>query len=151
MISAIRRIRCSIFSALGLLLGFIIVSIVQPVFLLAEHISLRNYSSLSIPVPNPVDLTLLPHNEMFQVQERQFILQFYFNELDIFGAILKRDKKSSLYVRWCFFRSCEESPFDYTVLIAAPYQPPFEKGFFFVHFPPGLQYNFQGLMFTSPR
>lgn len=117
----------------------------------AENISLKQYHALSIPVANPVDLTRLPRKKMFQVKDEQFILQFFFNERDIFGFILKRDPKLSLAVRWCFFRSCEESPFDYTVRIAAPYRPPFVKGFFVVKFPPGIQYNFQGLLFSSPH
>ena len=142
---------CSFFPQMILLLGFVSINFIQPRSLLAENISLKRYSSLSIPVTNPVDLTQLPRNEMFQVKDEQFILQFYFNELDIFGAILKRNIKLPLYVRWCFFRSCEESSFDYTVLIAAPFQQPFAKGFFVINFPPNIQYNFQGLMFTTPQ
>lgn len=135
-----------------ILLLLCILHLMQPVpSLPAEKISLKQYPTLSIPVTNPVDLSRLPRDKMFQVKDEQFILQFFFNERDIFGFIMKRDKKLPLYLRWCFFRSCEESPFDYTVRIAAPYQPPFVKGFFVVNFPPGIQYDFQGLLFSSPR
>lgn len=78
-------------------------------------------------------------------------MQFFFNEQDIFGIIFKRNIKRHIYLRWCFFRNCEENPLDYKVVIAEPYQPPLAQNFFSVSFPPRLQYSFQGLEFTSGK
>ncbi len=117
----------------------------------AEKISLKKYPHQGFPVPNPVDLTRLPKGKTFQITHKDFILQFFFNEQDIFGIIFKRNIKRPIHIRWCFFRNCEENPLDYKVVIAEPYQPPMEQNFFSVTFPPQLPYSFQGLEFTSGR
>ena len=114
-----------------------------------ETVSLKKYPHLSIPISNPVDLTKLPVGKTFQVNHPHFVLQFFFSEQEILGIIFKRDKKFPLYMRWCFFRSCEESPFDYTVVIAQPESAPFDRGYFSVGFPPQIQYEFQGLKFFT--
>ncbi|MBI4388716.1 MAG: hypothetical protein HY580_00930 [Nitrospinae bacterium] len=116
-----------------------------------KRISLKKYPLLSFPVQNPIDLTKLPSGKSFQVQAPNFILQFIFNGRDLFGVIFKRDKRFGIRMRWCFFRNCEQSPYDYYVTIADPYSPPFEENYFTVKFPPGLQYEFQGLEFFTPK
>lgn len=112
-------------------------------------VSLKQYSNLSVVVPNPLDLTKLPFGKSFQVTHPDFILQFFFDKRDIFGIIFKRNLEKPIHMRWCFFKSCENSPYDFKVVIANPHSPPFDQGFFSVKFPPGLQYRFQGLEFTS--
>jgi len=75
-----------------------------------ERVSLKKYPELSIQVPNPMVISKLPARKSFQVNHEEFILQFFFNGRDIFGYILKRNKKTPIHFRWCFFRNCEESP-----------------------------------------
>ena len=75
-----------------------------------ERVSLKKYPELSIPVPNPMQTSKLPARRTFQVNHEDFILQFFFNDRDIFGYILKRNKRRAIHFRWCFFRNCEESP-----------------------------------------
>ncbi|MFQ5443108.1 MAG: hypothetical protein ACE5EK_00700 [Nitrospinales bacterium] len=118
---------------------------------IARKISLKEYIQKSIPVKNPVDLTQVPRNKTFQVNHPHFILQFMFDGQDILGFILKRDHEYSLHMRWCFFRTCEETPHDYTVVIAAPSQSRNGKLFFKVSYPPGYQHDFQGVEFTAPK
>jgi len=96
-----------------------------------ETVSLKKYPTLSIPIPNPVDLTKLPAGKTFQVTHPHFVLQFFFSEKNVLGIIFKRNKKFPLYLRWCFFRSCEESQFDYTAVIAQSQSPPFDQGLHF--------------------
>lgn len=119
--------------------------------LLARKISLKNYSVLSIPVPNPVNITSLPRGKFYQVTNQNFLLQFSFSGRNLSGFIIKRNKEKGIRLRWCMFRNCEHSPYDYTVTIADPFSPPFEDSFFTISFPPGLQYEFQGLEFFSPQ
>ena len=78
-------------------------------------------------------------------------LQFFFNERDVFGYILKRNKRRAIQFRWCFFRSCEESPYDYKKVIAQAFNPPYDSGFFSIKFPSYLNYSFQGIEFSSPK
>ena len=115
-----------------------------------ETVSLKKYSVLNIPVPSRVDLTKLPRGKTFQVNHSQFTLQFSFNNRDIFGFIFKREPKSGILVHLCFYRTCEESPYDLNQVIAKPQEPPYDRAYFSVKFPPGLQYDFQGLEFL-PR
>lgn len=119
--------------------------------LLARKISLKKYSILSIPVPNPMDLTRLPRGKTYQVSTPNFLLHFFFNGRNLSGLIFKRNKEKGIRLRWCLFRNCEHSPYDYSVTIAEPFSPPFEDNFFTISFPPGLQYEFQGIEFFSPQ
>lgn len=116
-----------------------------------ERVSLKTYKTRAFKVDNPVDLTRLALNKTFQVNSRDFVLQFFFSGPDILGIIFKRDMDQSLFVRWCFFRSCEESPHDYVSVIGAPHGPPLPSGFFQIKHPPGLDYRFQGLHFFSRK
>ena len=114
-----------------------------------ENISLKKYKTQAIKVNNPVDLTRLPLNKTFQTNSPDFVLQFFFTGPDVLGIIFKRNLDKALFVRWCFFRNCEESPFDYVSVIAQPHGPPLANGFFEIKFPPGLNYHFQGLYFYT--
>jgi len=116
-----------------------------------NKVSLKSYPQLSITVPNPMETSKLPPRKTLQVNHEDFVLQFFFNERDIFGYILKRDKKHPIHFRWCFFRSCEESPYDYKKVLAEPFSPPFASGFFSIRFPSYLHYSFQGIEFSSPK
>lgn len=114
-----------------------------------ESISLKTYPELAIPVPNLVDMTKLPPGKTFQIADPNFILQFFFDGRDIYGVILKRDRERSIYLRLCFFRSCEESKYDFIEKIVSPFEPPFEQMFFSVKPPARLNYQFQGLEYFS--
>ena len=116
-----------------------------------EQISLKEYRALSLQVPNPMETAKLGSGKTFQVNHEDFVLQFFFNERDIFGYILKRNKSRPIHFRWCFFRSCEESPYDYKKVIAQAFNPPFDSGFFSIKFPAYLNYSFQGIGFSSPK
>ncbi len=117
----------------------------------AKKVSLRKYSFLSLPVPNPLDISRLPIGKNFQINHERFILQFYFSHQNIRGIIVKRDMNYPIHLRWCFFRSCEENSLDYISVIAQPNQPPVEDEFFWVTFPPQIKYSFQGLYFSIGR
>ena len=67
-----------------------------------NKVSLKSYPQLSITVPNPMETSKLPPRKTLQVNHEDFVLQFFFNERDIFGYILKRDKKHPIHFRWCF-------------------------------------------------
>ena len=114
-----------------------------------EKISLKTYKTQAIKVNNPVDLTRIPLNKTFQVNSPDFVLQFFFTGPDILGIVFKRNLDKAIFMRWCFFRNCEESPFDYVSVIAQPNSPPLANGFFETKFPHGLNYHFQGLHFFS--
>lgn len=114
-----------------------------------ENISLKKYKNQAIKVDNPVDLTRLSINKTFQVNSPDFVLQFFFNGPDVLGIIFKRNLDKALFVKWCFFRNCEDSPFDYVSVIAQPHGPPLANGFFETKFPPRLNYHFQGLLFFT--
>jgi len=116
-----------------------------------DQVSLRKYPELSIPVPNPMETAKLPARKTFQVNHQEFVLQFFFNGRDIFGYILKRNKKRPIHFRWCFFRTCEESPHDFKKVIAQAFSPPYSSGFFSIKFPSYLNYSFQGMEFSSPQ
>jgi len=116
-----------------------------------DRVSLKKYPELSIPVPNPMQTSKLPARATFQVNHEDFILQFFFNGRDIFGYILKRNKRRAIHFRWCFFRNCEESPHDFKKVIAQPFNPPYASGFFSIKFPAYLNYSFQGMVFSSPK
>jgi hypothetical protein len=114
-----------------------------------ENISLKKYKTQATKVDNPVDLTRLPLNKTFQVNSPDFVLQFFFSGPDVLGIILKRNLGKALFVKWCFFRNCEESQFDFVSVIAQPHGPPLANGFFETKFPPGLNYHYQGLHFYT--
>ena len=123
----------------------------SPTYLWAiEKVSLNTQPATGIMVPNPMEMENLPKRKTYQVNHETFTLQFFFNEKDIFGIILKRDKSRSIHFRWCFFRSCEESPHDYKKVIAENHGPPFTQGFFSIPNPFYLNYSFQGIEFSSP-
>ncbi len=130
---------------------FYLVSIIPSPSLAIEPVSLKKYPQLSMQVPNPMETSKLPARKTFQVNHEDFVLQFFFNERDIFGYILKRDIKSPINFRWCFFRSCEESQYDFNKVIAKPFAPPFASGFFSIRFPTYLNYSFQGIEFSTPK
>jgi len=114
-----------------------------------ETVALKQYPQKAIPVPNPVVISSLPHGKTYQVAHRHFILQFFFSGKNVLGFIFKRNSNFPIYLRWCFFKSCEPSPYDYKSVIAENYSPPFDQNFFEVTFPPQIQYQFQGLEFSS--
>lgn len=114
-----------------------------------EAISLKKYQTQAIKVNNPVELIRLPLNKTFQVNSPDFVLQFFFSGPDVLGIIFKRNLDKALFIKWCFFRNCEESPFDYVSVIAQPNGPPLANGFFETKFPPGLNYHFQALHFYT--
>ena len=116
-----------------------------------NKISLKKYPQLSIQVPNPMETAKLPARKTFQINHEDFVLQFFFNERDIFGYILKRNKSRPIHFRWCFFRNCEESPYDFKKVIAEAFNPPFSSGFFSIKFPAYLNYSFQGIKFSSHK
>ena len=116
-----------------------------------ERVSLKKYPALSLQVPNPMETSKLLARKTFQVNHEEFVLQFFFNERDVFGYILKRNKSRPIHFRWCFFRSCEESPYDYKKVIAQAFNPPYDSGFFSIKFPAYLNYSFQGIEFSSPK
>jgi len=111
--------------------------------------SFDRYSNKIITVPRKIDLTKLPHGKIFKVVHSKFTLQFFFNNRDIFGLIFKRKPTSGILAHLCFFRSCEESPYDFKQLIAKPQEPPYDDAFFSIKFPRNLQYEYQGLEFLS--
>ena len=116
-----------------------------------SKISLKKYPQLSIQVHNPMETAKLPPRKTFQINHEDFVLQFFFNERDVFGYILKRNKSRPIHFRWCFFRSCEESPYDFKKVIAEAFNPPYSSGFFSIKFPAYLNYSFQGIKFSSPK
>ena len=116
-----------------------------------DPISFKQYSDLNILVPSRVDLTKLPIGKVFQVNHSQFTLQFFFNNRDIFGFIFKRKPKVGIIAHLCFYRSCEETPYDLRNVIAKPFEPPYDKTFFSIKFPQKLQYDFQGLEFLPDK
>ena len=116
-----------------------------------DSISFKQYSDLNILVPSKVDLTKLPIGKAFQVNHSQFTLQFVFNNRDIFGYIFKRKPDTGIIAHLCFYRSCEETPYDLRNVIAKPFEPPYDKTFFSIKFPQKLQYDFQGLEFLPHK
>ncbi len=114
-----------------------------------ERVSFKQYEENTIPVASKVDLTTLPKGEIYKVIHPNFVLQYFFNNLDIFGYIFKRKRNIGIKAHLCLYRSCEESKYDLKKIIVKPQEPPYDKTFFSIKFPPGLQYEFQGLEFTS--
>jgi hypothetical protein len=114
-----------------------------------KKVSLKKYKTQAIKVDNPVNLTRLPLNKTFQVNSSDFVLQFFFSGPDVLGIVLKRNLDKAIFIRWCFFRNCEESSFDYVSVIAQPHRSPLANGFFETKFPPGLNYHFQALHFYT--
>ena len=136
---------------LAILLALNLLTITPSLSWAIERVSLKKYPQLSIKVPNPMVTSKLPARKTFQVNHKNFVLQFFFNERDIFGYILKRNKKIPIHFRWCFFRTCEESPYDFKKVIAEAFNPPFSSGFFSIKFPAYLNYSFQGIKFSSRK
>ena len=116
-----------------------------------DTMPIKEDSDRSIEVSSKVDLTKLPLGETFKVRHPKFTLQYFFNNRDVFGFILRRQPSFGIVVHLCFFRSCEESPFDINELIAMPQDPQKERAFFSVRLPHGLQYEFQGMEFLPVR
>ena len=112
-----------------------------------DTISFKQFSSPSIELPSKIDLTSLPHRKVFMVPHPMFTLKFFYNNKTIRGFILKREKNFGILIHLCFFRSCDESPYDINQIIAMPQDPPPDRTFFSVKFPHGLQYKFQGIEF----
>ena len=115
-----------------------------------EKVSLKTHPETGIIVNNPMEIASLPNKKTYQVNHEAFTLQFFFNEKDIYGIIIKRDERRPIHFRWCLFRSCEESPHDYKKVIAGFSSPPFAQGFFSIPYPFYLPYSFQGIEFSSP-
>ena len=114
-----------------------------------EQVSFKHYKENTITVTSKIDLTTLPKGEIYKVIHPDFVLQYFFNNLDIFGYIFKRKRNIGIKAHLCLYRSCEESKYDLKTIIAKPQEPPYDKTFFSIKFPVGLQYEFQGLEFTS--
>ena len=112
-----------------------------------DTVSFKELSPSNIQVSSKVDLTILPRRKILMVPHPRFTLQFYFDNKDIWGFILKREKNFGIVIHLCFFRTCEESPYDINQVIAMPQDPPPDKTFFSVKFPYGLKYKFQGMEF----
>ena len=110
-------------------------------------ISFKQDSIESIPMPNKIDLTTLPIGKTFRVNHPKFTLEFFFNNRDIFGFITKREFNFGIIAHLCFFRSCQESPYDINQVVAMPQEPVSDRTFFMIKLPHGLQYNFQGIEF----
>jgi hypothetical protein len=123
----------------------------QPVSNTIENISINSYKQLAVPVPNPMDMTKISQGSSYQVTDPKFLLQFFFDGKSIFGIIFKREKESSLFLHWCFFRSCEESTYDIKQKIASAFTPPYDQAFFTAKLPPNLSYQFQGLKFYTVK
>lgn len=138
------------FKARTITLAFIFLAISSKAYGL-DTVSFKQYSDLNIPVPSKVDLTKLPIGKTFQVNHSDFTLQFFFNNKDIFGYIFKRKPNIGIITHLCFYRSCEESPYDLRQVIAKPFEPPYDQTFFSVKFPRQLQYEFQGLEFLPHK
>lgn len=116
-----------------------------------ETISLKTYPQRAFPFPNPIDLTKMATGKSYQVTHSKFILQFFSDGKNIYGIILKRNKDVSIYIHWCFFRSCEESSYDYKLKIADAFRPPYDQTFFTAKLPPQMKYKFQGLEFYTRK
>ncbi len=116
-----------------------------------KTISLKTYPQLALPFPNPIDLTKMATGKSYQVTHSDFILQFFSDGTNIYGIILKRKKEVSIYIHWCFFRSCEESSYDYKLKIANSFSPPYDQTFFNAKLPPHMKYKFQGLEFFTRK
>ena len=114
-----------------------------------EQVSFKHYKENTITVTSKIDLTTLPKGEIYKVTHPDFVLQYFFNNLDIFGYIFKRKRNIGIKAHLCLYRSCEESKYDLKKIIAKPQESPYDKTFFSIKFPVGLQYEFQGLEFTS--
>ena len=130
---------------------FILLTLSPPSLWAMEKVSLKTTTETAVIVPNPMVIANLPNRKTYQVNHEAFTLQFFFNEKDIFGIILKRDKRRPIHFRWCLFRSCEESSHDYKKVIAEFASPPFSQGFFSIPYPFYLPYSFQGMEFSSPE
>ena len=136
---------------------YLIIGTLSLIFTLSPHnlgaiekVSLKIQPETGVIVDNPMVIKSLPHRKTYQVNHEAFTLQFFFNEKDIFGMILKRDERRPIHFRWCLFRSCEESQHDYKKVIAEASSPPFVQGFFSIPYPFYLTYGFQGIEFSSP-
>ena len=136
---------------------YLIIGTLSLIFTLSPHnlgaiekVSLKIQPQTGVIVDNPMVIKSLPHRKTYQVNHESFTLQFFFNEKDIFGMILKRDERRPIHFRWCLFRSCEESQYDYKKVIAEVSNPPFVNGFFSIPYPFYLTYGFQGIEFSSP-
>ena len=116
-----------------------------------DSISFNQQTENSILVTSKMDLTKLPRGEIYKVVHDDFILQFFFNNRDIFGYIFKRKPNIGIKAHLCLYRSCEDTSYDLRKVIAKPFEPPFDKSFFSVKFPQKLQYKFQGLEFLSHK
>ena len=55
-----------------------------------KNASLKKYAVLSLPVPNPVDITRLPIGKTFQIKHERFILQFFINQKVIVDECVHR-------------------------------------------------------------
>jgi hypothetical protein len=128
----------------------ILLNLSPPNLWAAERISLKTQPETGIIVNNPMQIANLPNKKTYQVNHEAFTLQFFFNEKDIYGIIIKRDERRPIHFRWCLFRSCEESQHDYNKVIAKFSSPPFAQGFFSIPYPFYLPYSFQGIEFSSP-
>jgi hypothetical protein len=128
----------------------ILLTLFSPNLWAIENVSLKIHPQTGVIVDNPMEIKSLPHRKTYQVKHEAFTLQFFFNEKDIFGVILKRDERRPIHFRWCLFRSCEESKHDYKKVIAENSSPPFVQGFFSIPYPFYLTYGFQGIEFSSP-
>ena len=138
----------------NLIVSFIIVfilSITPSKAYSLDEISFEHQSDNAIVVSNKIDLTKLPRGEIFKVVHEDFVLQFFFNNRDIFGGIFKRKSNIGIIARLCLYRSCEASSYDFRKVIAKAFEPPYDKTFFSIKFPQTLQYEFQGIEFNPHK
>jgi hypothetical protein len=126
---------------------FAVANIVYPL----DKISFNQQTENVILVTSKMDLTKLPRGEIYKVVHDDFVLQFFFNNRDIFGYIFKRKPSIGIKAHLCLYRSCEDTSYDLRKVIAKPFEPPFDKSFFSVKFPQKLQYKFQGLEFLPHK
>ena len=95
-----------------------------------ERVSFKQYKEYAISVASKVDLTTLPKGEIYKVIHPDFVLQYFFNNLDILGYIFKRKRNIGIKAHLCLYRSCEESKYDLKKIIAKPQEPPYYKTIF---------------------
>lgn len=113
------------------------------------RVSLRQYEAKAVLISNPFDITDAVQGTTYQVNHRDFILQFFFTGQNIQGVVMKREKTLPIHIRWCFFRTCEASSFDYKAVLAQGYQRPYAEDSFQVRLPVKFNYHFQGIHFSS--
>jgi hypothetical protein len=136
--------------SVNIIIIYLIFAVANTVYPL-DKISFNQQTKKSITVSSKLDLTKLPRGEIFKVVHDDFVLQFFFNNIDIFGFIFKRKPSTGIIVHLCLYRSCEGTSYDLRKVIARAFEPPYDRSFFSVKLPKTLQYEFQGLEFLKHK